>query len=90
MVELIHNFDPKWVKKRLGPLEKPLRMAYVCFASIKIKPFFLILPEGSTKLRLGGAGAEYLIFHSLCGPLDRKKPITRAARVFFYLFSGIE
>ncbi len=39
-------------KKRLGPLEKPLRMAYMCFASIKIKPFFLILPEGSTK-RLG-------------------------------------
>jgi hypothetical protein len=36
-------------KKRLGPLEKPLRMAYMCFASIKIKPFFLILPEGSTK-----------------------------------------
>jgi hypothetical protein len=49
-------------KKRLGPLEKPLRMAYVCFASIKIKPFFLILPEGSTKLRCAGRGQSTSYF----------------------------
>jgi hypothetical protein len=61
----IHNFDPKWVKKRLAPLEKPLRMAYMCFASIKIKPFFLILPEGSAKLRLTGRGQGTSYFTSV-------------------------
>jgi hypothetical protein len=61
----IHNFDPKWVKKEAGPLEKPLRMAYMCFASIKLKPFFLISPEGSEKLRLAGRGQGTSYFTSV-------------------------
>jgi hypothetical protein len=40
-----------------------------------------ILPEGSAKLRWAGRGAGDLIFHSLCGPVDRKKPLTWAAQV---------
>jgi hypothetical protein len=30
---------------------------------------------------MGGAGARHLIFHSLCGPVERKKPLTWAAQV---------
>jgi len=30
---------------------------------------------------MGGAGARDLIFHSLCGPVERKKPMTLASRV---------
>jgi hypothetical protein len=30
---------------------------------------------------MGGAGAGDLIFHSLCGPVERKKPLTCAAQV---------
>ena len=37
MVAPIHNFDPKWVKKRLGPLEKPTQNGLYVFC-IKIKP----------------------------------------------------
>jgi hypothetical protein len=40
MVAPVRNFDPKWVKKGLAFLEKPLRMAYMGFAGIKIKLFF--------------------------------------------------
>jgi hypothetical protein len=40
-----------------------------------------ILPEGSAKLRWAGRGAGDLILHSLCGPVDRKKPLTWAAQV---------
>jgi hypothetical protein len=29
-----------------------------------------ILPEGSAKAAIGGAGAGDLIFHSLCGPVE--------------------
>jgi hypothetical protein len=39
-----------------------------------------ILPEGSEKLR-SGRGTGDLIFHSLCGPLERKKHLTWAAQV---------
>jgi hypothetical protein len=28
------NFDPKWIKKRLGPLEKPIRMTDMCISLI--------------------------------------------------------
>jgi hypothetical protein len=38
------------------------------------------LPEGSAKLRWAGRGAGDLIFLSLCGTVERKKPITRAAQ----------
>jgi hypothetical protein len=91
MVAPLHNFDPNWVKKRLGPLEKPLRMAYMCFASIKIKPFFLILPEGSTKLRWAGRGQSTSYFiASVVQWID--KSLSRGWPEFdsFYLFSGIE
>ncbi len=30
---------------------------------------------------MGGAGARDLIFHSLCGPVERKKSLTWAAQV---------
>jgi hypothetical protein len=40
-----------------------------------------ISPEGSAKLRWGGRVAGDLIFQSLCGPVERKKPMTRAAQV---------
>jgi hypothetical protein len=26
------NFDPKWIKKGLAPLEKPLRMTEMCIS----------------------------------------------------------
>jgi hypothetical protein len=39
-----------------------------------------ILPEGSAKLRLAGRGMGDIIFHSLCGPVERKKNMTRAAQ----------
>ena len=32
-----------------------------------------ILPKGSAAA-MGGAGARDLIFHRLCGPVERKKP----------------
>jgi hypothetical protein len=40
-----------------------------------------ILPEGSAKLRLACGGQVYLIFHSLCVPVERKRPLTWAAQV---------
>jgi hypothetical protein len=93
MVAPIHYFDPKWVKKekRLGPLEKPLRMAYMCFASIKIKPFFLILPERSTKLRWAGRGQSTSYFIASVVQWIEKS-LSRGWPEFdsFYLFSGIE
>jgi hypothetical protein len=67
-------------KKEAWPLEKPLRMAYMCFASIKIKPFFLIARRIS-EAAIGGVRAGDLIFLSLCGPVERKKPMTRTARL---------
>jgi hypothetical protein len=33
-----------------------------------------ILPGGSAKLRWAGRGTADLIFHSLCGPVERKNP----------------
>jgi hypothetical protein len=32
-----------------------------------------ILPEGSAKLRLARRGVGDIIFHSLCGPVERKE-----------------
>jgi hypothetical protein len=52
-------------KKEAIPLKKTLRMAYMCSASIKIKPFFLISPEGSAKLRLAGRGQGTSYFTSV-------------------------
>jgi hypothetical protein len=91
----IHNFDPKWVKKRLGPLEKPLRMAYVCFESIKIKPFFLMSPEGSAKLRLAGRGQGTSYFRASVVQWKEKThdadgQSTSSIVFTFYLFLGIE
>jgi hypothetical protein len=40
-----------------------------------------ILPEGSADLRWAGRLAGALIFHSLCGPAERKKSLTWAAQV---------
>jgi hypothetical protein len=67
-------------KKEAGPLEKPLRMAYMCFASIKIKPFFPHIARRISEAAIGRARAGDLIFH-LCGPVERKKPMTQTARV---------
>jgi hypothetical protein len=39
------------------------------------------LQEGSAKLRWAGQGAGGLLFHSLCGPVERKKPLTWEAQV---------
>ncbi len=42
LVAPLHNFDPKWIKKGLAPSKNPAEWpTYMCFASIKIKPFFL-------------------------------------------------
>jgi hypothetical protein len=40
-----------------------------------------ILPEGSANLRWAGRLAGALIFHSLYGPVERKKPLMWAAKV---------
>jgi hypothetical protein len=40
-----------------------------------------ILPEGPAKLQWAGRGAGDIIFHSLWGPVERKKPLTWAAQV---------
>jgi hypothetical protein len=78
-------------KKAWPPRKTPQNGLYV-FCQHKNKTLFPhIIARRINEAATGGAGAEYLIFHSLCGPVDRKKPITRAARVrWFYLFSGIE
>jgi hypothetical protein len=61
------------------------------FCQHKNKTLFPHIARRINEAAMGGAGAEYLIIHSLCGPVDRKKPITRAAEFdSFYLFSGIE
>ncbi len=49
-------------KKKAWPPRKNVRMAYMCFASIEIKPFFLILPEGSAKLPWAGRGQSTSYF----------------------------
>jgi hypothetical protein len=61
-------------KKEAGPLEKPLRMAYMCFAIIKIKPFFLISPKGSAKLRLAGRGQGTSYFIAYVVQWNEKSP----------------
>jgi hypothetical protein len=45
-----------------------------------------ILPEGTAKLRWGGGGGSwvaggFLFLYSLCGPVERKKPMTWVAQV---------
>ncbi len=52
-----------------------------------------ILPEGSAKLRLAGRGVGDIIFHSLCGPVERKETHDAGAqaralrKAFFFLES---
>ena len=68
-------------------------MAYMCFASIKIKPFFLIARRIS-EAAIGGVRAGDLIFLSLCGPVERKKahdadgPSTSSSSILFNIFEG--
>jgi hypothetical protein len=57
--------------KKLGPMVAPVH---------NLDPTILL--EGSAKLRWGrGQGSGDFLFHSLCGPVERKKPMTWAARV---------
>jgi hypothetical protein len=37
---------------------------------------------------MGRARAGDLIFHSLCGPVERKNPLTWAAQQILYIFQG--
>jgi hypothetical protein len=77
-------------KKRLGPLEKPLRMAYMCFASIKIKLFFLILPEGSTKLRWAGRGQSESTLYFIVSVVHWiEKSLSRGRPEFDSFFNSI-
>jgi hypothetical protein len=79
MVAPIHNFDPKWVKKKAWPPRKTPQNGLYVFCQRTKKNLFPHIARRINEAAMGGAGAEYLIFHSLCGPVDRKKPITRAA-----------
>jgi hypothetical protein len=81
MVAPIHNFDPKCVKKKAWPPRIIPQNGLYVFCQHKNKTPFPHIARRINEAAMGGAGAEYLIFHGLCGPLDRKKPITRAARV---------
>ena len=51
-----------------------------------------ILPEGSAKLRRVGREAGGLLFHSLCGSVERKKALEVGGPSFdrFYLFLEVE
>ncbi len=75
----IHNFDPKWVKKTLAPSKNPQNGLYV-FYKHKNKTLFPHIARRISEAAIGGARAGDLIFH-LCGPVERKKPMTRTARV---------
>jgi hypothetical protein len=80
MVAPIHYFDPKWVKKGLAPLKNASEWP-ICVLPAYKKILFPHIARRINEAAMGRAGAEYLIFHSLCGPVDRKKPITQKARV---------
>ena len=73
----LHNFDPKWVKKRLAPSKNPQNGLYV-FCKHKNKTLFTHIARRISEAAIGGARAGDLIFH-LCGPVERKKPMTRTA-----------
>ncbi len=50
-----------------------------------------ILPGGSAKLRWAGRGTGDLLFHSLCGPVERKNPwrgLPKFDIFYIYIFGG--
>jgi hypothetical protein len=61
--------------KRLGPLEKPLRMT-----DMYISLICMSVIQQTVKI-WAGWGAGDLILHSLCSPVERKKPLTWAGQV---------
>ena len=49
------------------------------------------IAERISEAAMGAAGTRDLIFHSLCGPVERKKPWMWAAQVRYILFIfGVE
>ncbi len=66
--------DPKLYKK--GKTNKNL--------GVWLHRYIILTPKYCQKNQqsaMGGAGAGDLILHSLCGPVERKKPLTWAAQV---------
>jgi hypothetical protein len=66
-------------KKKRSKKEKTEKIGRMVASVHNLNP--KILPEGLAKLRWAGRGAGDIIFHSLWGPVKRKKPLTWAAQV---------
>ena len=73
--------DPKTIEKRKNQKMRAHR-------DIIVTP--KILPRGSAKLRWAGRGTEDLLFHSLCGPVERKNPWRGRPKfdIFYIYFWG--
>jgi hypothetical protein len=69
-------------KKARPPRKTPQNGLYV-FCQHKNKTLFPHIAKRINEAAIGGAGAEYLIFHSLFGPLG-----SRSLIVFYIYFRG--
>ncbi len=79
MVAPIHNFDPKWVKKKAWPPWKTPQNGLYVFCQHKNKTLFPHIARRINEAAMGGAGAEYLIFmasvvHWIEKSLSRGRP----------------
>ncbi len=73
------EYNKKERSKNYRKKEKPKKLGRMVAPVHHFDP--KILPERSANLRWAGRVAGALIFHSLCGPVERKKPLTWAAQV---------
>jgi hypothetical protein len=77
----IHIFDPQMDKKEAWPPRKTPQNGLYVFCQHKNKTLYPHVARRISEAAIGGARAGDLIFQSLCGPVERKKPMTRTARV---------